>query len=183
MNSAKCPIIRTGHVARVVLQTIQRYLSKIRGLIDTSPKCVDPIETSAKFRPHFGKLGEVDPDMALEAPVNTLSNNGRHESVQLWLGAIGVFFLDTGAPLAYILVMTEGLFTVAETSLFSRQAKVVWSEEEHDEFVLYIAGNPEAGDVIADTGGVRKVRWKRAGSGKRGGVRVIYFYHDRERPL
>lgn len=53
----------------------------------------------------------------------------------------------------------------------------------HEEFVLYIAGNPDAGDVIADTGGVRKVRWKRAGSGKRGGVRVIYFFHDRDRPL
>src|SRR5215210_661703 len=34
-----------------------------------------------------------------------------------------------------------------------------------------------------DTGGVRKVRWSRAGSGKRGGARVIYFYHDADRPL
>jgi hypothetical protein len=49
--------------------------------------------------------------------------------------------------------------------------------------VVYIAGNPEAGTVIPDTGGLRNVRWSRAGSGKRGGVRVIYFYHDRERPL
>jgi hypothetical protein len=64
-----------------------------------------------------------------------------------------------------------------------RQVKEVWSEAEHDEFVLYIAGNPEAGAVIPDTGGVRKVRWGRAGSGKRGGVRVVYFFHDRDRPL
>jgi hypothetical protein len=49
--------------------------------------------------------------------------------------------------------------------------------------VLYIAGNPEAGVVIPDTGGVRKVRWSRAGSGKRGGVRVIYFYYNRDQPL
>jgi hypothetical protein len=49
--------------------------------------------------------------------------------------------------------------------------------------VLYIAGNPEAGDVIAGTGGVRKVRWSRAGAGKRGGVRVVYFYRDAARPL
>jgi hypothetical protein len=80
------------------------------------------------------------------------------------LGAIGV---DTGHE--------EQLITVAETPVFVRQAKDVWDETEHDEFVLYIAGNPEAGAVIADTGGVRKVRWSRAGSGKRGGVRVIYF--------
>lgn len=79
--------------------------------------------------------------------------------------------------------MAEGLITVAETPVFLRQAREVWSEDEHEEFVLYIAGNPDAGDVIADTGGVRKVRWKRAGSGKRGGVRVIYFFHDRDRPL
>ena len=99
------------------------------------------------------------------------------------MGAFGVFFLDRWAPLAYILAMVERLITVAETPVFVRQAKEVWTEDEHDEFVLYLAGNPEAGDLIPETGGVRKVRWKRAGSGKRGGVRVIYFYHDRDRPL
>lgn len=99
------------------------------------------------------------------------------------MGASGVFFLDRWTPLAYILAMVERLITVAETPVFVRQAKEVWTEDEHDEFVLYLAGNPEAGDLIPETGGVRKVRWKRAGSGKRGGVRVIYFYHDRDRPL
>ena len=79
--------------------------------------------------------------------------------------------------------MTERLITVAETPVFVRQSKEAWTEAEHDEFVLYIAGNPKAGAVIPDTGGVRKVRWSRAGSGKRGGVRVIYFYHDTDRPL
>jgi len=38
-----------------------------------------------------------------------------------------------------------------------------------------LAANPEAGDVIPGSGGCRKVRWGRAGAGKRGGVRVIYF--------
>ncbi|HEX3484757.1 MAG TPA: type II toxin-antitoxin system RelE/ParE family toxin [Micropepsaceae bacterium] len=73
--------------------------------------------------------------------------------------------------------------TIAETPFFIRQAREVWTEEEREEFVIFIAGNPEAGDVIPDTGGVRKVRWSRAGTGKRGGVRVIYFYHDPGRPL
>jgi hypothetical protein len=59
----------------------------------------------------------------------------------------------------------------------------VWSDAEREEFVDFIAGNPEAGDLIPETGGVRKVRWSRAGSGKRGGVRVIYFHHDANRPL
>jgi hypothetical protein len=78
------------------------------------------------------------------------------------------------------------LITVAETPLFQRQAKDVWDENEREDFVNFIARNPEAGDVIADTGGVRKVRWGRGGSGgsgKRGGARVIYFYRDADLPL
>ena len=73
--------------------------------------------------------------------------------------------------------------TVAETGVFLRQAADVWSTEERTGFVDFIAHNPEAGDVIPDTGGVRKVRWGRQGIGKRGGVRVIYFYHQMESPL
>jgi hypothetical protein len=59
----------------------------------------------------------------------------------------------------------------------------LWHEDERNAFVDYIARNPEAGDIIPDSGGVRKVRWSRAGTGKRGGVRVIYFYHDDTMPL
>jgi hypothetical protein len=73
--------------------------------------------------------------------------------------------------------------TVAETPLFLRQAADVWDETEHEAFVTFIASSPTIGDLIPDTGGVRKVRWARAGSGKRGGTRVIYFYHDASRPL
>jgi hypothetical protein len=73
--------------------------------------------------------------------------------------------------------------TVAETLPFHRQAVSLWNEEERSAFVDYIALNPDAGDVIPDTGGIRKVRWSRAGTGKRGGVRVIYFYHDASMPL
>jgi len=75
------------------------------------------------------------------------------------------------------------LITVAETALFIRQAEELWGDEERETFVAFIARNPEAGAVIPETGGVRKVRWKRAGTGKRGGTRVIYFYHDTMRPL
>jgi hypothetical protein len=64
--------------------------------------------------------------------------------------------------------------TVAETSVFVRYAAEVWSEAEREGFINFIAGNPEAGDVIRGSGGCRKVRWSRAGTGKRGGARVIY---------
>jgi hypothetical protein len=75
------------------------------------------------------------------------------------------------------------LLTVAETPLFIRQASDVWSDAERAIFIDFIAANPEEGDMIPDTGGVRKVRWSRQGTGKRGGVRVVYFYHDHGMPL
>ena len=67
------------------------------------------------------------------------------------------------------------MLTVVETTLFQRQWPLYWTEEERGEFAAYIAEKPTAGDVIPESGGIRKVRWKRAGSGKSGGVRVIYF--------
>jgi hypothetical protein len=79
--------------------------------------------------------------------------------------------------------VSKRLITIAETPLFVRQAEAVWDEGEREAFVSFIAANPQAGDVIPDAGGVRKVRWGRAGSGKRGGTRVIYFFHDADRPL
>jgi hypothetical protein len=73
--------------------------------------------------------------------------------------------------------------TVVETSLFLRQAEKIWSDEERALLIDHVARNPEAGDIIPGTGGVRKMRWSREGSGKRGGARVVYFYHDMDRPL
>ena len=65
--------------------------------------------------------------------------------------------------------------TVAETSIFIRYASEIWSEAERQDFITFIAANPDAGAVIRGSGGCRKVRWSRAGTGKRGGARVIYF--------
>lgn len=66
-------------------------------------------------------------------------------------------------------------YTVVETAAFQTMAADVWDEEAHSGFVGFIAENPLAGDVIPETGGVRKVRWQASGRGKRGGSRVIYF--------
>ncbi|WP_426179135.1 type II toxin-antitoxin system RelE/ParE family toxin [Rhizorhabdus sp. FW153] len=73
--------------------------------------------------------------------------------------------------------------TVVETQTFVRSAERIWSEEERAELVDFVAHNPEAGDVIPGTGGVRKLRWARSGSGKRGGARVVYFYYRPDCPL
>ena len=67
--------------------------------------------------------------------------------------------------------------------MFVRAASKIWNEDERAALIDYMARNPESGDVIPGTGGVRKLRWGRSGSGKRGGARVIYFYYDMDCPL
>ncbi|WP_366919528.1 transcriptional regulator [Hydrocarboniphaga sp.] len=67
------------------------------------------------------------------------------------------------------------MLTVVETAIFREWAAKVWSDVEREEFIDWISAHPEAGDVIPGTGGLRKVRWSRAGMGKRGGTRAIYF--------
>lgn len=49
------------------------------------------------------------------------------------------------------------------------------SDDEYRELQKALIVNPEAGDVVPGSGGVRKLRWRAAGRGKRGGYRVIYF--------
>lgn len=73
--------------------------------------------------------------------------------------------------------------TVIETATFLRQSDAIWDAEERSNLVDYIARNPLSGDVIPATGGVRKLRWSRAGSGKRGGARVVYFYYHAGAPI
>jgi len=65
--------------------------------------------------------------------------------------------------------------TVIETPTFQKQAERIWSDAERLDFIGWIAANPDAKDVVPGADGARKVRWKRAGTGKSGGARVIYF--------
>ena len=63
-----------------------------------------------------------------------------------------------------------------ETPIFTVGVKSLLSDEDYAALQLYLVSQPDAGDVIAGTGGLRKVRWTTAGRGKRGGTRVIYYY-------
>ena len=75
------------------------------------------------------------------------------------------------------------MLTVIETPLFQKQWPLYWTEDERGGFAAYIAERPDAGDVVPGSGGLRKVRWRRTGSGKSGGVRVIYYTRTAEGEL
>ncbi|WP_257267133.1 type II toxin-antitoxin system RelE/ParE family toxin [Endozoicomonas sp. ONNA2] len=73
--------------------------------------------------------------------------------------------------------------TIVELSIYQKRAIDLLDQEERREIIDYLASNPDAGDIMQGTGGIRKLRWKRGGSGKSGGVRVIYFYRNMNMPL
>jgi hypothetical protein len=73
--------------------------------------------------------------------------------------------------------------TVVETPEFLSATRKLLTEAERAGLVDFLAHNPLAGDLVPGTGGVRKLRWRLEGRGKRGGARVIYFYHSAGIPL
>lgn len=66
-----------------------------------------------------------------------------------------------------------------ETDIFSEDVTALLDDDEYREFQLFLTLNPESGDVIPGTGGLRKTRWSFLDKGKRGGVRIIYYYRRR----
>jgi mRNA-degrading endonuclease RelE of RelBE toxin-antitoxin system len=76
------------------------------------------------------------------------------------------------------------LQTVIETPEFIKQATQCMDDEAREQFIDFIAENPLSGDIISGTGGARKIRWQSdSNSGKRGGARIIYYYHDEGMPI
>ena len=73
--------------------------------------------------------------------------------------------------------------TVVETGEFLKCAASFMKDSERAELVAFVAANPEAGEIIPGSGGVRKIRWARGGMGKRGGARVIYYYQNDRLPV
>ena len=65
---------------------------------------------------------------------------------------------------------------ILETTIFSRQVQELLSDEEYRQLQLTLILRPDLGAVIPGSGGLRKARWSAAGHGKRGGVRVIYYW-------
>lgn len=65
---------------------------------------------------------------------------------------------------------------IIETRIFTRLIKELISDDEYRKLQEALVNRPEMGDLIKDSGGLRKVRWNLEGTGKSGGVRVIYYW-------
>jgi mRNA-degrading endonuclease RelE of RelBE toxin-antitoxin system len=63
-----------------------------------------------------------------------------------------------------------------ETSIFTKLISKYLTDDEFRLFQWYLFMNPEAGDIVRGSGGVRKVRWAPEGKGKSGGVRIMYYW-------
>lgn len=71
---------------------------------------------------------------------------------------------------------------IVETSIFTRQVMHLLEDEEYRLLQAILVNRPDAGAVIPGSGGLRKIRWGFGARGKRGGVRVIYYWavqHER----
>jgi hypothetical protein len=71
------------------------------------------------------------------------------------------------------------LLTFVELPVFSKAREIYLSDDEFRDLQQFLVKAPEAGDLIPGSGGARKLRWSRSGIGKRGGLRVIYYFVDR----
>jgi mRNA-degrading endonuclease RelE of RelBE toxin-antitoxin system len=65
---------------------------------------------------------------------------------------------------------------ILETAVFTKQVRSILKPEEYRQLQNELIINPEVGDLIKNTGGLRKIRVKSGGKGKRGGARAIYYW-------
>jgi hypothetical protein len=70
----------------------------------------------------------------------------------------------------------ENNMLIIETSIFTRQVHALLSDDEYRRLQTILAIRPDAKDLIPGSGGLRKMRWRARSHGKRGGVRVIYYW-------
>ena len=65
---------------------------------------------------------------------------------------------------------------IIETSVFTRRVIEILTDDEYRELQEFVAAHPDAGDTIPGSHGLRKLRWRTSGRGKRGGARIIYYW-------
>jgi hypothetical protein len=73
----------------------------------------------------------------------------------------------------------SGSVKFVETTVFTRRITEVMADDEYRALQEALLRRPAHGDLIEGTGGMRKLRWGEEGRGKRGSLRVIYYWHVR----
>jgi len=77
----------------------------------------------------------------------------------------------------------DRLITIVELSPFLAQVGKAITANNRDDLIEYLARHPEVGNVIPRTGGLRKLRWGGKQQGKRGGLRIIYYFYNDSAPV
>lgn len=85
--------------------------------------------------------------------------------------------------MGYILFVQANLITVVETKAFEARTKGRMTPAEVTALIELLAAEPESGDLMEGTGGLRKVRFAVGGKGKSGGVRVVYYHYNETMPV
>lgn len=75
------------------------------------------------------------------------------------------------------------LITIVETDSYLEDAERIFTDDERAKIANFLAANPDLGSVIPGTNGVRRLRWVAKGIGRRGVVRIIYYFRDLNMPV
>ena len=73
--------------------------------------------------------------------------------------------------------------TIVELPEYIQRSSRLLNESEKKGIINYLASHPQSGAIMQGTGGIRKFRWATGNKGKSGGVRVIYYFHNKSIPL
>lgn len=71
---------------------------------------------------------------------------------------------------------TQNDMEIIETSVFTGQIRELLTDDEFAVMQLALIRRPDQGALVPGGGGIRKMRWGQSGRGKRGGIRVIYYW-------
>jgi mRNA-degrading endonuclease RelE of RelBE toxin-antitoxin system len=72
---------------------------------------------------------------------------------------------------------------IIETPIFTKRVQEILTEDEYRLFQFKLIENPEAGNIIPGSAGIRKIRWTGAGRGKRGGSRILYYWQNKQNTI